>query len=294
MIDDQNGADYIFISYGEFITDIQPLADYRAAQGLRVKVVNVQDIYDEFGAGLFNPEAIHDFLAYAYSSWQPPAPIFVLLVGDGDYDFLNNFGWNNTNYIPPYLANVDRWIGETAADNRYVSVSGSDFLPDMAIGRLPARSITDTVSMVGKILEYENDNTAADWKGKVTFIADNADTAGNFAQLSDLIADNDLPNAYEKTKIYFKVNYPTITAARYALTTTINAGTLLVSYVGHGAVTQWMHENVFDPKYLQKVNNPGMYPFFVPMTCNEGYFIYPFNPSKDYTALAERVVVPRF
>src|SRR5262249_48107680 len=58
--DPSNGADYIAISYGGFITNVQPLVALRQAQGLRVKVVDVQDVYDEFSDGLMDAQAIHD------------------------------------------------------------------------------------------------------------------------------------------------------------------------------------------------------------------------------------------
>jgi len=132
---------------------VQPLANFRASQGLRVQVVDVQDIYDEFSGGVFNPEAIRSFIAYAYSNWVRPASSFVLLVGDGNFDFKNNYGWNDTNYIPPYLAEVDPWIGQTATDNRYVSVSGRDILPDLYIGRFPVRTQVEAQTMVEKTIK---------------------------------------------------------------------------------------------------------------------------------------------
>ena len=42
----------------------------RESQGLRVKVVDVADIYDEFSYGLVTPAALRDFLAYAYDNWM--------------------------------------------------------------------------------------------------------------------------------------------------------------------------------------------------------------------------------
>jgi hypothetical protein len=140
LIHPANGADYLIITHQDFYTAVQPLANDRASRGLRVKMVKVQDVYDEFNFGLLDPQAIRDFLAYAYHNWQPPAPTFVLLVGDGTFDPLNYLGDLRPEFIPPYLADVDYWIGETAADNRYVSVSGDDFLPDMALGRLPVNT----------------------------------------------------------------------------------------------------------------------------------------------------------
>ena len=70
--DSSNGADYIIISPADFLTAISPLASYRANQGMRVKVVDVQDIYDEFNGGVFDPQAIQSYLAYTYSHWSAP------------------------------------------------------------------------------------------------------------------------------------------------------------------------------------------------------------------------------
>ena len=69
-----NQADYIMISHSSLITDLMPLRDYRAAQGLTTLVVDAQDVYDEFNYGVFSPEAIRAFLDYAYHNWgdRPP------------------------------------------------------------------------------------------------------------------------------------------------------------------------------------------------------------------------------
>ena len=142
-----NNADYIAIVHASLASAIQPLLDRRAAEGLRVKKVDVQDIYDEVSGGRVDPEAIRTFLAYAYQQWNQggPRPTYVLLVGDGHYDFKNHAATNLPNLIPPYLLHVDPFLGETAADNRYASVDGpDDFLPDMHIGRIPGQDARPT------------------------------------------------------------------------------------------------------------------------------------------------------
>ncbi|GAI45076.1 unnamed protein product, partial [marine sediment metagenome] len=130
-----NGADYIVITHEDFCDSIQPLADYREEQGLRVKIVKIEDIYDEFNHGIFSPQAIKDFLTYTYNSWAKPAPTYVLLVGDTTYDYKDNKGTGSVNYVPTYLLDTD-YMGETASDNWFVCVSGDDIIPDMYIGRL--------------------------------------------------------------------------------------------------------------------------------------------------------------
>ncbi len=120
-----NRADYLVITHADFQAQAQRLADLRQQQGLLSKVVDIQDIYDLFGVGEVDPLAIRAFLAYAYQNWSPPAPAYVVLLGDGHYDFRNYLKYNQPFYIPPYLGDLDPYLGETAADNRFVAVSGS-------------------------------------------------------------------------------------------------------------------------------------------------------------------------
>jgi hypothetical protein len=41
---------------------------------------------------------------------------------------------------------------------------------------------------------------------------------------------------------------------------------------------------------LSSLSQSALLPFFVPMTCSEGYFIWPKPPGSDYSSLAESVV----
>jgi len=285
-----NGADYIIISHGDFITELQDLADWRSSQGLRVTTLDVQDVYDEFNAGVFDPEAIRSFLSYAYSNWIPPEPLFVLLVGDGNYDFKDYLGRGEPNYIPPYLADVDHYKGETAADNRYVSVDGGDdFLPDMHIGRLPVKTATETAAMVSKILNYEQNPPQDGWNSRVTFIADDADDDDDFALLSDDIADNSLPSVYQPEKIYYGVTHD-LTDARAAIIEAINQGSLFVNYIGHSGVWLWAAPVLFERNNISALTNNDRLPVMVPMTCLEGYFIAPSLANFDLSSLGESIV----
>ena len=297
-----NGADYIIITHSDFYTDVLALDNRRATQGPRTMVVDVQDVYDEFSYGVFDPRAIRDFLAYSFSSWVEPPPSYVLLVGDGHYDFKDNKSSGMGNYIPPYMAaEVDDTIGEAPADNRYVCLSGGDDIwPDMHIGRLPANSSAEAQVMVNKILSYEQNPPSGDWNSKVLFVAeDQPDGAGNFWDLSDDIANNYLPSAYTADKVYYDSHpgdpilyhpdpprpqppyYSGVDDVRAAAVAAMNEGCLLVNYVGHGAVTFWAEENLFGINDISSLTNGLRLPMMLPMTCQEGYFAspYPTAPS---------------
>ncbi len=308
-----NGADYIIISHGDFIPSVQPLATWRDTQLPRVQVVDVQDIYDEFNDGLIDPQAIRDFLAYAYGNWQAPAPWFVLLVGDGTYDpkgycatpGVCSFTTTNATLIPPYLRMVDPWYGETASDNRLVAFGdgSGDTLPDMAIGRLPANNATEASAMVSKILNYEQNPPAGFWRSTISFVADSKytasgaiDGAGDFWASSDELYTNPLyaPASLTKERIYYNrcpscpaPPYPTYTpasTARAAILSAINAGRLIVNYVGHGGHLVWSSDSIFSTTDLSELTNGGATPVMLEMTCLTGFF---HSPSSSLTSLAE-------
>ena len=84
-----NAADWILITHRSLGWDgagaeqgwVTSLAALRQSQGLRTKVVDIEDVFDEFGYGLVTPQAVKDFLTHAYGSWQSPAPQYVLWWG---------------------------------------------------------------------------------------------------------------------------------------------------------------------------------------------------------------------
>jgi len=289
LLTTENGADYIFITHSDFITVVQPLKDYYTGRALRTQIVDVEEVYDTFSYGIFDPEAIRSFLEHAYTSWTQPAPTYVLLVGDGHYDFKGYTGREETMYIPPYLADVDPWLGETAADNRYVAVSSNDILPDMHLGRFPVKTITETTVMVDKVLGYMQNPPTTEWNRDILFVADNPDAAGNFYTYSDAVADYFVPALYSAQKVYYLQTHSPASEARAAILSAINEGRLMVNFVGHGARTYWAGEQLLRVADIASMNNAGKLTFMVPMTCMEGYFIHP-SGSSDLSAISERLV----
>lgn len=285
LLSSANGADYLIIAPSDFVDAVQPLARYRAGQGYRVRVVDVQTIYDQFNYGRVSAQAIQDFLAYTYDHWTGPAPAYVLLVGDGTYDPRHYLETSAATWIPPYLAMADPELGETAADNRYVAVAGDDWLPDMHLGRLPAQSVADVEAMVEKTLTYEQVAATDGWNRNVLFVADNTLGGGGvFRNFSDSVADGSietdagsvplLPAVYAKTKVYLGKNCSEEQpeACRQQIIDRVNQGALLVSYVGHGTKSYWAEEQLLNLAALDRLSNGDRLSIFLPMTCLEGYY----------------------
>jgi hypothetical protein len=283
------GADYLIISHSEFFPALDQLVHLHQDQGLIVNVENVQAVYDNFGDGRPDPAAIYNYLAHAYFTWERK-PTYVLLVGDGTSDPKGYHSSSTESFIPPYLGDVDPWSDETASDNRYVTVDGNDNLPDMLIGRLPANSLSEAQTMIDKIVQNETHGTTESWQGRVTFVADNADTAGNFPLLSDSILFYLDPRPFYPQRVYFKPTQspPTdeeIQSFRQRLLNTWNEGTSLLMYTGHSSIHQWAAEVFFHKDEVTNLDNASMLPILLEMTCFTSSFQVPAGSTFDESLL---------
>ncbi len=280
------GADEIIIAPSAFITAVRPLAEHRQAQGLRVEVVPVDDLYNLFNDGIFHPEAIRSFVAYAYENWPGPHPSFLLLVGDGHFNFK---GYNTSTYgiptpvwIPPYLQFADPWQGEVPVDSLYGDVDGDGF-PEVAVGRIPAGSVEEVEGAVAKILAYESQSLSpTEWQQRVILSADNVpDSAGDFLGVAQALA-KELPAGMLTSTIYLNdycgrpVSPPQpCPSATLALTITWSEGASLLTYVGHAAVNRWAHEPLLRNTELASLTGTEGLPFLISLDCWDGYWMFP-------------------
>ncbi|HEY7697147.1 MAG TPA: C25 family cysteine peptidase, partial [Vicinamibacteria bacterium] len=180
----RNGADYLLIGPREFLPAAEPLLRQRQRQGLVAMGVAIEDVYDDFGFGEARPEALKEFLEYAYHHWRGGAPRYVVLFGDATYDRKDYLQTGVRDRVPAWMRKTSYlW---TASDPTYAAVNGEDELPDLALGRLPAATLEEARTLVDKVLEYEASGQSL--SGRVVLVADNPDAAGDFEKDSDEIA----------------------------------------------------------------------------------------------------------
>ena len=280
------GANYLIITHPAFADALGPLIDLRRSQGLTVAVVNVLGIYDAYGDGRPDPEAIRRFIADAYANWNP-RPVYVLLVGDGSFDPKQYRSESPPTYIPPYLLDVGPAGGETAADNRYACVDGDDNLPDLLLGRLPVRSADEARAIVQEIVDYETRPLPGGWNANVLLVADDPDAAGDFPAISDSAAAY-LTAPFTTTRRYCAGSNSSQSdcpdtegaAIHSAILNDWNRGTLLVQYTGHSSWQQWAVERFFHLDDLPALHNSRRLPVLVEATCFTGAFHRP-EPTLD-------------
>lgn len=279
-----SGADYIIISPSQFMPALTPLINLRQSHGLSVVAEDLQSIYDVYGHGRAEPGAIHAYLQNAYDTWNP-RPTYVLLVGDGTSDPKRYKSDSPATLLPPYLADVDPWAGETAADNRYVAVDGDDALPDLLLGRLPVNTISEIQIVVDKIIQYETQPYPGDWNKYIAFIADDPDSAGNFHTQSDNLAASFINTPFVAQPIYYGSPGNNVSTTRQLLFSRWVQGAGLIMYNGHSSVSQWAAERLLHVDDVATLNNTARLPIVIEMTCFTSSFHLP-----SYSTLDESLI----
>jgi len=296
----------VYIAPASLHAALQPLLAHRLSTGWLVTLIDTQAIYDTWSYGQVSPDAIRNFLRYAMASWSIK-PSAVILVGAGNYDPLNYSGSAPPTLVPPYLADVDPWLGEAACESCYAQLDGddplSDALPDLYFGRLPAKNAAEVTAIVNKIIGYE---TAAPgtWNWRNVFASDNfqeadgtPDDAGNFAFFNDeSIAQQPLGVAVERA--YFDPYPATASLPGHSsssanvhqhLLDLWNSGAAVVNFSGHGQTDRWAYLDANVPNLLTTADAAGLsngikLPFVLSMACLTGAFDLPSAGSSSIDA----------
>ncbi len=154
----------------DFRAAVQPLADFRNAQGLRTAIIDVEDLYNAFTHGLADPWAIRSFCA----ATRPNGLRYVLLAASGSLDY--KFHRLSVNDFPACLI-PSAVLGQSfpTGEGRIVTIDAAlgdadqDGLPDVAVGRLATSRIAEITVAVQKTIAYEG---ALLWKGQASVAAD--------------------------------------------------------------------------------------------------------------------------
>ena len=278
-----NGADYIIITHPKFINAAQKLDDFRSSNLIgfsapRIKIVDVNEIYDEFSFGLLEPNSLQRFVKYAFDNWQPPSPSYIVVIGDMSSDYRKIISKSRTNFVPSILY-FSRTFGYVPSDNLIVDVVGNDMYPDLAIGRLSCETVEEANTLVDKIINYPADNSKA-WQENILFLASGLSESDQIKfgfndSSKALERDFVLPNGFTASKVF---NYPDpkipedlqFKGSGPKMREELNQGTAVVNYYGHGGGGQW--DLVFTNDDILELNNGKKLPVILSVTCYTAQF----------------------
>ena len=258
------GADYLMIGSRELLPSLEPLADFRRSQGLIVHVIDIEDLYDEYSFGQHTPLAIHDYLESALATWTL-LPRYVLLAGDASYDPKNYLGQGNNDLVPTRL--IDTALTETASDDLLADFN-ADGIADLAMGRLPVRTVAETNALVGKILNYEN---AAPIGRGALLVADRGFESTSSAVQSQLPVGMTVQTINRSSADDATIHNQIIVG--------LNQGPLVTNYLGHGSNEVWADSALLSSVDASGLTNTSRLSLSTLMTCYNGYFQNAFDDS---------------
>jgi hypothetical protein len=307
-------VDYLLISHSRLIDAARPLAEFHERRGMKVAVIDVDDIYDEFNHGISHPKAIRSLLERAYNDWPKPAPRFALLVGDASFDIRHQridrlaiakwadnellnpgtFGdipstpYAQTENDLPHRNLIPTWQfasydGQSASDNHFASVGTDPLHPVIAIGRLPVVDPAEVTAIVNKTISYMSTPRLGAWRRDVMFITDESDY---FKSSSDQIANELGQKGFLSDKVYASTDEKDNIAHQSAIKDGLNEGRLLVHFIGHGGRYIWRtgppdlrkNHDLFTLDDVSHLKNGANLPMILSMTCYSAPFD---NPTED-------------
>ncbi len=310
--DPSRKGQFIIITPDEFYEAAAFLEDWRETQvpnRLETERVKLSEIFLEFSSGVRDITAIRDFLKYAYENWSMP-PEYVLLFGDGHYDYRHILFKDYPNLIPPFEIFANGEVYSRESDNYYVAfgytdgggrnVNYSNLDPDLPIGRLPFNNLQEIEIYRDKAEIYSrayllNPQTNG-WQTWITLVADDQYGPPGFnnewyhLQPTEDVNKLYIPDKFNRAKIYLH-DYERVAGglgrvkpkATEDLLDQINRGTLVINYFGHGNPDTWAHESVLTrSRDLQRINNEDRLALWVAATCDWGKYDDPaFNSMSE-------------
>ncbi|KER10138.1 MAG: hypothetical protein HY22_07730 [[Candidatus Thermochlorobacteriaceae] bacterium GBChlB] len=287
--------EYIIVYGQDFESEAVRLLQYRTDRNrlgnhaLRGVAVSVEQLYNEFSGGKQDYSAIRDFVKLLYDN-APPAqrPKYVLLFGDGDWDFRDLTG-RRYSKVPMHESedNLNGLAFAASTDDFFVAVDGEDFIPDLAVGRLTVQSRSEAQLAVDKIIEYENQLEQGDWKNRVAFVADDGPNGREISNAPDqfagdseatIAAMNSVAPYLNPVKIYASFFRAEAAAggtrrpgAFNEIITQLNRGVLAINFIGHGNPIVWTAEQIFSPSTsFPRLTNRDRPTLCVTATCDFG------------------------
>ena len=280
-------VDYLLITPQVFLDQAERLADINRLQSnLVVKVVTLQDIYNEFSTGNQDIAAIRNFVRYVYNnaSSNDNRVKYIGLFGDASYDYKDRLN-NNTNFVPSWFSlNSFSVTSSLISDDFYGlmddnegTLTTSNRL-DIAIGRMLVDSPQRAKEVVDKIEAYYAQESYGSWRNNILLVSDDVDEA--FERVlqqstddvaTDVRAEKPFLNSIKVHSDSFQQQsssggdrYPDV---NNAFREAIDVGVLLVNYFGHGGELGLAEERIFDINDSQNLNNNCRFNCFVTVTC---------------------------
>ena len=279
-------------------------AHHEQHDGLRVTIVPADELYNEFSSGTPDATAYRRYLKMLYDRATTPndKPRYLLLFGDGAWDnrMLTSewSGYNTDDYLLCYesensFSQVNCYVSDDffclLDDEEVIQTTNGNSTtyagkPDVAVGRLPARTPDDAKTLVDKIISYSQNEYAGPWQNEICMMGDDGNDNSHM-KTADKVAtmiESTYPNynvdkiywdAYQRTSSSTGYSYPDVTRL---IKQQLQNGALMMNYCGHGAAYAMSHELVMKLTDFESQQSNYL-PLWMTASCN----IMPFDGQEE-------------
>ncbi len=291
---------FLIITSNSFIPAAQQLANFKETkENLNTQIATINTIYDQFASGKTDPTAIRNYIRYIWQKTNKSLK-YVLLLGDANFDIKNNDEDINAtkkmaNYIPSYqskesLDNVKSYSSDDyygfLEENEGIWAETNDdndnHTLDVAIGRIPAKSLIEANLVISKIIKYnQNAQKNGNWKRKIALTADDGDN--NLHQNDNEDIDKliiGLESNFSTEKIYVDAflrnpngqNGILSPGTSNKIKQKFYEGCLIFNYIGHGSPANLSDEKILTRENMADWQNEQTLPIMFTATCEFGRY----------------------
>ena len=279
-------------------------AHHEQRDDLSVRIVPADELYNEFSSGTPDATAYRRYMKMMYdrATTDSEKPRYLLLMGDGGWDNRMNTsdwsGYNPDDYLLCYESeNSFSQVNCYVSDDFYCLLDDEEVIqesnggstsykgqPDVAVGRLPARTADEAKVLVDKIINYANNAYAGNWQNEICMMGDdgNQNTHMKTADKVATMIEQNYPNynvnkiywdAYQRTSSSTGYTYPDVTRL---IKQQMENGALMMNYCGHGAPYAMSHELVMKTADFE-ASQTNHLPLWITASCD----IMPFDGQEE-------------
>ncbi len=287
----------------KLLAQAQRLADLHTSHdGLRVRIVPADELYNEFSSGTPDVNAYRRYLKMLYdrAESEDDMPRYLLLFGDAFWDNRMNVSglksYSPDDFLLAYESENSFSKTDAYADDGFFALlddgegahsgSGMSDKYDLGVGRFPVRDAVEAKAVVDKTISYVENTNVGTWQNTLMFMGDDGNNTSSSIENSIHMTDADnaakvaeaassafyvkrvMWDAYTRESSSTGNSYPEV---ERIVKNQQASGALIMDYSGHAAEQSISHEMVLTLTDFEGFTNKNL-PLWITAACDVAPF----------------------